>query len=90
MSEKGYCFLKAVTVGLKQIIHLSCLGRMELKGEGGGAGGDTIENNRILLYSNTIKPKKLNKPNYPKQYAKPSTTNLTSISKIRNSSEPIV
>ena len=58
MSEKGYCFLKAVTVGLKQIIHLSCLGRMELKGKGGGAGGDTIENNRILLYLNTIKQKK--------------------------------
>ena len=60
------------------------------RGGGGGAGGDTIENNRILLYLNTIKQKKLNKPNYPKQYAKPSTTNVTSISKIRNSSEPIV
>ena len=57
--------MKAVTVGLKQIIHLSCLGRLELKGEGGGgAGGDTIENNRILLYLNTIKQKKKsNKPN---------------------------
>ena len=51
--------MKAVTVGLKQIIHHSCLGRMELKGEGGGAGGDTIENNRILLYLNTIKQKKI-------------------------------